>query len=304
MSDRPAITGIAPWVGSNAGMLNQILPEIGAPRAYWEVFLGGGSVLLAKKPSQKETVVDLHPEIINLVAVLASHRWQELDARLACTVFSDTILAACVAWHEDTQLEAPATPFEVSDEQLEGAYATFVKWWMGRGGTAGGPQEGTPSLRFNSTGGSMPSRFRSACAALVWLHQRLERVGFYNRDTFTVLPKIEDREGTVIYADPTFIGKEGLYTHGLTSKPDDAGLVEDDHDRLAALLTRFEKTRVVLRYYKHPRLDDLYKGWRVIDCARTKHSATPSLTLRSVGTTAIADDILLINGPPLSERLM
>ena len=150
----------------------------------------------------------------------------------------------------------------------------------------------------------MPSRFRSACSSLAWLHARLERGGFYNRDTFDVLPKIEDRAGTVIYADPTFIGKESLYHHGLSSKPDDAGLVSDDHDRLAEMLGRFKLTRVVLRYYKHERLDDLYRGWRLIDCSRTKHSATPSLTRRSAGTTAIADDILLINGPPLSERLM
>jgi DNA adenine methylase len=279
-------------------MLPTILEEIGRPRAYWEPFLGGGSVLLAKPPSMHETVSDLHPELINLIAVLASTRHAELGDRLERTIFSETVLADVVGYLEGKQIR-PATAFEVDDEQLEIAYATFVKWWMGRGGTAGGPNEGVVSIRMKSNGGAMPSRFRRAVGAVEWLHRRLERVGFYCRDALEIIAKIEDREGTVIYADPTFIGKDKLYSHALQSKGDDASLLSDDHDRLAELLNRFQRTRVVLRYYRHERLETLYASWRLVDCTRIKHSASPNTLDRSVWS----DDILLVNQEPVSGTL-
>lgn len=317
------VTSIAPWVGSNAQMVKQIIHQIGPHRAYWEVFLGGGSVLLAKEPCQKETVNDVHPELMNLIAVLASKRYEELENRLAGTMFSERIFLDAISFlSQHFKPEAIATSVEVEDHHLDWAWASFVKWWMGKGGTAGGPREGETSIRYDSRGGSMPSRFRSACKSVRWLHERLERVGSYRMDTFDLLPRIEDREGTVIYADPTFIGKDDLYTYSLKSgcpcgcgdtviNPDNSGSLllpsmelrkGDDHTRLAGLLRRFQKTRVVLRYYEHPRLNELYKDWAIVDCTRTKQIAHAyKVSERQNGgehRRIEAPDILLINQLP------
>jgi DNA adenine methylase len=307
MSDR-RVQSIAPWVGSNAQMVKQIIHQLGPHHAYWEVFLGGGSVLLAKEPCRQETVNDLHPELMNLIAVLASHRWSDLNDRLASTTFDERTFRDAVEYLSETFEPPIATATRVSNDQVTWAWATFVKWWMGKGGVAGGPREGELSIRYDSKGGSMPSRFRTACKSVVWLHQRLERVGIYNLDTFALLDRIEDRKGTVIYADPTFIGKDDLYTHSLTTAPDTSddhddllrptwrskGVKLDDHARLAARLRRFDSTRVVLRYYAHPRLRDLYPDWGVVNCSRTKQIAPTSGGRRA----ASAPDLLLTNQCP------
>lgn len=287
------VKSFAPWVGSNSEkqIIEAILHHVGSAHAYWEVFCGGGSVFLAKTPSRQETINDLHPGLINMLGTLASARYEELLERLNRTPFIEQNVGAALDYIESHKPESIATPFVVSDEQLEWAYAHFVLWWSGKGGIAGGPQEGQVSIRMDSKGGAMPSRFRSAIESISWLHARLERVGIYNRDAFELLETIEDARGTVIYADPTFIQRDHLYHYALRTRRgglfDNAG---DDHDRLAGLLRRFKKTKVVLRYYSDPRLDDLYpESWARVDCTRNKRSAGN----KKDG----APDLLLVNRP-------
>jgi DNA adenine methylase len=46
-----------------------------------------------------------------------------------------------------------------------------------------------------------------------------------------------------------------------------------DHERLAAALCRFKLTRVVVSYYEHPALNDLYPGWAKLDIGCAKNMA-------------------------------
>ena len=300
------VKSLAPWVGTNAQMTTQIVRQIGPnPRAYWEVFLGGGSTLLEKKPSPKESINDIHPVLMNMVAVLASERCGELNERLANTTFAQSIFDDAVALLSETFEPPIASATKVSDAQLAWAWAAFVQWWMGKGGMAGGPGEGSISIRYDSRGGSMPSRFRSACDSVLWFRQRLARVGIYNMDTMRLLEKIEDRVGTVIYADPTFIEKDHLYTYTLKTKKASEGMFDpssDDHDRLSELLRRYTDTRVVLRYYNHQRIPELYPDWWLVDCSRTKQITNSIPVAEAAEREPItAPDILLINQPPIGD---
>jgi DNA adenine methylase len=102
--------------------------------------------------------------------------------------------------------------------------------------------------------------------------------------------KIEDAEGTVIYADPPYLMKGAKYVHDFATA---------DHKRLADVLRRFKRTRVVVSYYDDPKLDGLYPDWHKVDCTRTKTLVNAGMR-DHVGKT-VAPEVLLINEPKQTE---
>ena len=78
---KPRLNAIAPWFGSKRSLAPKIVELLGDHTAYWEPFCGSLSVLLAKPPSQQETVSDLHGDLINLARVLASEDAVDLYER-------------------------------------------------------------------------------------------------------------------------------------------------------------------------------------------------------------------------------
>jgi DNA adenine methylase len=94
----------------------------------------------------------------------------------------------------------------------------------------------------------------------------------------------------VIYADPPYLKKVAKYKHDFA---------EPDHKRLADVLRRFKKTRVVVSYYDHPRLAELYPGWRLRHIVATK-SLVNSGMRDETGATKAAE-VLLINQPAAAQ---
>src|ERR1700743_3799151 len=89
------VTSIAPWFGGKRTIAPDICMEFGEHRSYWEVPCGSLAVLLAKKPSSHETVVELHGDLINLAMVIASEQWAPvLYEMLQRTLYSDAIFEA------------------------------------------------------------------------------------------------------------------------------------------------------------------------------------------------------------------
>ncbi|MCK4960768.1 MAG: DNA adenine methylase, partial [Planctomycetes bacterium] len=83
------------------------------------------------------------------------------------------------------------------------------------------------------------------------------------RDAFEVLDNIADQDGTVIYCDPPYIEKSDKYVHDLGA---------GDHERLAVSLSRFTEAMVVVSYYGHPLLEDLYAGWERVATKQSQQS--------------------------------
>jgi site-specific DNA-adenine methylase len=71
-----------------------------------------------------------------------------------------------------------------------------------------------------------------------------------------LLPKVADNEGCGLYCDPPWVGAGRNYLHEFA---------EQDHRDLAALLSRFTLTTVVVRYGDAPLIRDLYRGWHIVD---------------------------------------
>jgi DNA adenine methylase len=284
VSEAESIIGsLAPWYGAKRTMAPEIVRALGPHHSYWEPFCGSMAVLLGKPPSRTEVVNDLHGDLVNLARVIQSPTlgpklYRSLRRVLASeALFRDALLSVCA--------DGPPPP----DGRLDWhrAHQYFVASWQGMNGVAGTSAFNTNfARRFSSLGGDGGARFVGAVRSIPAWRRRLERVQVLSSDGIGLCEKIEDREGTVIYADPPYLVKGAAYLHDFAA---------DDHGRLAEVLNRFRRTRVVVSYYTHPRLADLYPAWhtRRIDVA--KSLVNPGRRGRAGATKA--PEVLLSNLP-------
>ncbi len=140
------------------------------------------------------------------------------------------------------------------------------------------------SVRYTSKGGQPGTRWESAVQSIPAWRRRLAAVTILSECGLALCEKIEDLAGTVIYCDPPYLVKGEKYVHDFTSA---------EHVRLAAALCRFTRTRVVVSYYEHPRLAELYPGWQKVPLAVSK--AMANMGRRHQSGAIPAPEVLLIN---------
>jgi DNA adenine methylase len=283
----PKITAIAPWFGSKRNLAPAIVEELGKHTKYDEPFCGSCAIILAKPMASFETVNDLHGDLINLARVLKNETLAvELYGRLSRTLMHEGLFReAAERIRERGNVTAGAEP------NVDRADDYMLYAWLGRNGVAGTASYNQGfCVRYTKNGGPAGKRWTSAVESIPAWHQRLRGVTVLNRDGFEILERLEDSEGCAIYCDPPYLVKGAKYVHDFTS---------DDHDRLAKLLSRFKKTRVVVSYYEHPRLADLYPGWRKRSIEVTKALVNQAMRDHS-GATKVTE-VLLVND--FSKRL-
>lgn len=285
MTNAPAITALAPWFGSKRTLAPRIVAALGPHAAYWEPFCGSMAVLLAKPRATMETVNDLHGDLINLARVIRDpFDGPRLYRRLRRTLCVDDLI-------EQAKME-----LKTETDPFERAFWYFIDSWLGRNGCAGTQSSNNGfCIRFTAGGGSPSVRLESAVASIPAWRRRLRRVVIVRKDAMWLLSRIADAERTVIYCDPPYLVKGCNYVHDFESDGDAESLHGDDHARLAGLLGRFTKTRVVVSYYDHPRLATLYPAdrWEKIDCATTK--ALVNQGMRDKAGATVAPEVLLVN---------
>ncbi len=277
---------IVPYFGGKRGLAPLIVEELGPHASYFEPFCGSMAVLLAKPRCPMETVVDLNDRLCNLAKVLASrdqgpglYRW------LRRVPASERIyLEACTA--------DPCEFFNIFemphnfDAGMEDAARYFISSWLGLGGFAGLDWEhGLPfAVRFTPSGGSQAARWQSAVASIPGFRRRLRNVAILCRDAFGVIDSIADENSVAIYCDPPYLEKSAKYLNDFQPL---------DHKRLAVSLGRFRRARVVVSYYRHPMLSELYPGWhqRAIKVPKSLGNQA-KVSHGSSGAT----EVLLLNG--------
>ncbi len=271
------ISAIMPWGGSKRTLASRIVEQLGEHRCYWEPFCGSMAVLFEKEPATMETVNDLHGDLINFARhVQNPATWPKLHERLRRTYTAKEL------WSDSATIIRD-TPFVAT---LERAYHYFVFSWLGRNGSAGTDAGQNFCVRYTSGGGSPGTRFMGAVDAIPEWHERLRPVIILSEDAFSLLERIEDRAGTVLYVDPPYIKKGFKYIHDFAA---------GDHAKLAKALSRFRETRVVVSYYDHPDLRMLYPQWTKISLDVGK--AMVSAGRRDQGNAVKAPEVLLLNGP-------
>lgn len=171
---------------------------------------------------------------------------------------------------------------------LERAYCYFVLCWMGRSGVLGTKAyNNCYTVRYTANGGNQAGRFAGAVDSIPAWRRRLRSVTILRRDGLALLERIPDDKDTAIYVDPPYLVKNAAYEHDFAA---------GDHERLARILTQFRNARVVVSYYAHERLDQLYRHslWSRLDCSRTKHLSVQG---RRGSEAKTAPELLLVNGP-------
>jgi len=276
------ISAISPWFGSKRNLAPIIVRELGPHRKYDEPFCGSCAVLLAKTPATCETVNDLHGDLINLARVLQGESTSvELYGRLSRMLMHEELFhEAALRWRAQGNVPADAEP------NLDRAADYMICSWFGRNGVAGTSSYNQGfCVRYTKNGGHAAKRWVSAVDSIPAWHWRLRHVTILNRDGFELLERLEDGKACAIYCDPPYIVKGAKYVHDFR---------EGDHKRLAESLSRFKTTRIVVSYYDHPALADLYPGWAVVHLKATKALVNQGMRDGSGGVSA--PEVLLING--------
>lgn len=274
------IRALAPWYGCKRTLAPAIVKQLGRHRVYWEPFCGSMSVLFTKDVVAYETVNDLHGNLVNLARVVQYEETAlELYGMVQRTLFTEDMVVQAREW-----LSLPQKHFYRNTER---AYWYMVFSWMGLNGVSGTPlsSTGTFAVRYTQ-GGNGPTRWRSVAESIPDWHRRLQKVQILNRDAFEIIPRIEDVDATALYVDPPYLEKSSSYVHDLNP---------GEHTELARLLRSFKKARVVVSYYDHPALAELYPGWTKVPLAAAKSMANSSKREEKGRTEA--NEVLLVNGP-------
>lgn len=296
------IKALAPWFGGKRTLASDIIRQLGKHTQYFEPFCGSMAPLLEKEPSQKETVNDLHGDLINLARVCQGmETGPQLYERL-----QRAIMAAAILQEARESLDTPIGDLNEtapSLEHVERAFWYFVASWMGRNGTAGTKRlDYQIAVRWTCGGGSPTVRWKHAASSVPWFHQRLQNVVILNRDAFSILDRFEDVPQTAIYADPPYLHESrvhGEYLHDFHVVEPVHSLFErrsgrDPHEQLAGLLRGYKRARIVVSYYDSPRVRQLYEGWTFIE--KTMNKQLHAQNGRGARKTE-APEVLIVNGP-------
>ncbi len=277
------IKAIAPWFGGKRTLANRIAAELGEHSAFWDIFCGSIALLMAKPLSSFETVNDLHGDLINLARVIR-------DPILGSKLYRRLRRTWCA---EQLHREAAEVVRSFNNEpartipDIDRAYSYFLSAWLGRNGVAGTQSYNQGFCRrFTKNGGHAAKRFASAIDSIPAWQKRMRSVTILSDNAFDLLPRIKDANGVVLYIDAPYVKKGASYIHDFSPA---------NHVRLAELLRGFTKTRVVVSYYDHTTVRELYDGWTFVSCPTTKAMANQGMRNKSGRTEA--PELLIINGP-------
>ena len=293
------IKGLLPWFGGKRTLAPAIVKELGKHTQYFEPFCGSMAVLMAKEPSQKETVNDLHGDLVNLARVVQNRfSAEDLYDRLSRSIMSEDLLEQAQSILDDN-FHIPT--IGITDAMVDRAFWYFVASWMGRNGTAGTRRSDYQiAVRWTKNGGSPTVRFSNAAGSIPGWHERLRNVVILSRDAFNIVGKFEDVLGTAIYCDPPYLmstrsgqrqSNTSRYLHDIDGM--------EKHQQLAQVLRGYKNARIVVSYYDCLEIRELYEGWTFLE--KTMHKNLHAPNKRATVSAKVAPEVLIINGPSYSE---
>ena len=231
-----------------AGAIGQALGEL----EWCGVPFCGGCAELPHVRTRSGVANDLHRHVINLARTVRDDVLiEQLINKLRDKLFHvDELKGAQLRCRERENVSTdeydPCAPPDVS-----WASDYFVSTWMSRGGVSGTRNEFVNglSIRWSSAGGGSALRFRNAIDSLMEWSLALQRWTFTCIDAFAFIGKVKDQAGHGLYIDAPWPDLGDRYVHRVGN---------DDQCRLAEVLSRFKKTRVVVRFGDHERIRELY----------------------------------------------
>lgn len=270
------------WTGSKARSAQRILEAFPASNSYKvfaEVFCGSASILFAKpRGSHLEVINDKNARLINFWMAVREEV-EYLQWKLKTLPYSESLFKQF-----KTSLDEK-TPMEAIEEA--------ARWYYVNRGTISGHIDSSKGWSYTAPQSKIaygvPSDavgYQNAVALLPLLSSRLAEVQIHDWDYTRLIEKYETPL-TLFFIDPPYIGSENYY-----AVDDTPPFTSDDHVMLAELLNK-TPAKVVLSYYEHPWLDELYPAekWRRVTWQHHKESSRMNKTLQ------VAREVLLCNYP-------
>lgn len=230
-----------PYFGGKTRLAGQIAALLPEHEHYIEPFAGSLAVLLAKPPSEMETVNDLDGKLMTF--------WRVLRDRPA-------ELARVCALTPHSRGEYEAAIGSDSEDDLDLSRQVWIALSQGRAGR----------LRRSSwrhyidpagTKTSMPEYLDGYVDRMATAAERLHRVTLENRPALDLIERYGRCPAVLLYIDPPYLGStrghDQVYRHEMRE--------EKEHRELAAALHGCRAT-VVVSGYASPLYDlELYPGW-------------------------------------------
>lgn len=230
-----------PYFGSKQTIADWIVNLLPKHAHYVEPFAGGLSVLLAKRPSQMETVNDLDGQLMTF--------WRMLRDR------PEELMRACALTpHSRAEQIAAYQPLDEADE-LEVARRVWVRLTQGRSGMlrrTGWRHHVHPA----GSATSMPGYLEAYVARMAVVAERLHAVSLECLPALDLIAKYGSHSSVLLYVDPPYLGS----TRGWGRQYQHEMKTDDEHRELAAALADCHAA-VVLSGYHSPLYDQLYDGW-------------------------------------------
>lgn len=210
---------------------------------YVEPFGGAASVLMTKKPSDREVYNDLDCEIVNVFYVLRNHS-EELARLVSLTPYARD------EWKRS---------YEPSEDKVELARRTIFRAYASFG--SGGATKGTSGFRCYSKPGSTfsPKEWKNYSSKIKAFTDRLQSVIIENKDAIALI-KDHDYSETLFFIDPPYITETRTMSAG--TKYYRHEMDNEQHTELLNTLLEL-KGMVILSGYDHPLYNVLSEnGWQ------------------------------------------
>ena len=270
--DPMRIKCVSPWGGGKRTLAPKIVELLGEHTEYHEPFVGGCAILARKPRCAVERINDLNPKVVRVLKSVRDD-YDKLGGALARVPFAEGTYLAAVDWLKSNP----------DRHDWLAVVQQLIVWWMGPNGLAGTTAEGWFATRHSTTGGSPAVRWESFKGSLQAHSERLAGVEVRGQHFKDYLLTVPDCTGAALYVDPPYLDKAFKY---------ECDFALEDHYLLSMILNRsYSKSRVVVSYYDHPLLAELYpaKRWRRVEVNVSKAIASTS------GTAKRAVEVLLVN---------
>lgn len=257
------------YMGGKSYIKDWIISVFPKHKCYVEVFGGGASVLIAKKPSKVEVYNDIWGDVVNLFTQVRDNL-EEMKRYLLLSMYSRQVFNEFLTKYKKRSfrddVERAAITFYLLNVSMNGLMTDFS----------------TTSTNSSTKKNKAKTYFRKIYSTIDKVAERFRNVVIENLDFRDVIEKY-DTDGTLFYCDPPYFGTEDYYHGSFTYK---------DHVDLYNLLSNING-KVIVSYYPHPRILELYKDdkWRILKKQIPKWS-------KRTPTREIATEILILNYEP------
>lgn len=224
------------YYGGKTKLAQTIADALPTHEHYIEPYAGSLAVLLAKQPSEMETVNDIDGDLVNF--------WRVLRDRP-----DDLTRAAMFTPHSR---EEYATAHDISGDELERARRVFVLLTQGRSHSL--KPTGWKVQRSANVGFSRPEYQTAYAARMIPAAERMAGVSLENIDAIEMIKEYGSEPTVCIYADPPYLGSTRTANYKYEMRGDDL------HEKLAGALNDC-KASVVLSGYASPLYEELFNGW-------------------------------------------